>query len=197
MINLLPPEFAVRIKYGRANTSLRRWIIGALVAIGGLVIILAGGWLYLNSQVTDLHGQLDQTNAQLKAQNLSQVQKEASTITGDVKVINRVLDSEVRFSDLIQDIGKVMPSGTVLSSLTLDKINGPIDLSVNAKSYAAAAQVGVNLNDPANGLFSKVDIVSITCSNSSSSGPYACNGSFKALFSTSAIKKYQNVPGGS
>jgi Tfp pilus assembly protein PilN len=193
MINLLPPDYAMRIRFGRANTVLRRWILGSWLAIAGLLVIIAGGWLYLNQQAADLSSSLAKTNSQLQAQNLAKVQKDAAEITGDIKVINQIFSSEIRFSSLIQDIGRVMPPGTVLSSLSLSKINGAVDLSANSKDYTSAAQIALNLNDPANGLFSKVDIVNISCGNDASS-QYKCNGTFKALFSNAAQKKYLSVP---
>lgn len=192
MINLLPPEYAMRIRFGRSNTILRRWILGALIAIGGLVVIVTGGWLYLNQQTADLNSSLANINAQLQAQNLSKVQKDATEITGDIKVINQLFSNEIHFSNLIQDIGRAMPPGTVLASLSLTKVNGAVDLSVNSKDYTSAAQVALNLNDPTNQLFSKVDIVNISCGNDDSQ--YKCNGTFKALFSANAQKKYLSVP---
>jgi Tfp pilus assembly protein PilN len=195
MINLLPPNYADKIKFGRQNTTLRLWIIGALVAIGGLIIIIAGGWLYLKNQTSNLQSELDKKNTQLQAQNIDKVKKDAAEISGDIRVINKVLSNEVRFSDLIQDVGKIMPPGAVLSSLSLSKVNGALDLSTNAKDYTSAAQIAVNLNDPANGLFSKVDIVSINCSAETTS-PYKCSGTYKALFNAAAQKKYLSVPQG-
>jgi len=192
MINLLPPDRVLVVRFGRQNSRLRQWIVGALIAIGGLIIIMAGGWIYLHQQASNLQTSLDKTNAQLQAQNLAKVQHDAKEITGDIKVINQVLGNEVHFSELIQDIGTVMPPGTVLSSLSLSKINGSLDLSASAKDSNAAAQIAVNLNDPGNGLFSKVDIVNINCGNDTSA--YHCDAVFKALFSTAAQKKYQSVP---
>jgi Tfp pilus assembly protein PilN len=194
MINLLPPDHAMRIRFGRSNTALRRWIIAVIFSIVGLLIIFAGGWFYLNNQTANLQRQLDGTNQQLEAQNLSKVQKDAAEITGDIKVINQVLGSEVHFSDLIQDIGTLMPKGAVVESLTLGKINDALDLTVHTTDTAVATQVAVNLNDPANGIFSKVDIVSINCSSTNTT--YKCDATFKALFSSSAQKKYQSVPQG-
>jgi Tfp pilus assembly protein PilN len=193
VINLLPPEYAVKIKFGRRNNTLRKWIFGALIAIGGLLVILAGGWLYMNKQTSNLTNQLNGTKAQLKAQNLDKVQKDAAEITGDIKVINQILGNEIRFSKLIQDIGKLMPSGTVLESLSLNKVNGALDLSVNARDYSSATQVAVNLSDPTNNLFSKVDIVNISCNNTNDQA-YRCASTLKALFSSAALKNYQSVP---
>jgi Tfp pilus assembly protein PilN len=193
MINLLPPDYAMRIRFGRRNSILLSWIIGALVAIGGLLVIIAGGWIYLNQQSSQLQRSLQATDSQLKAQNIDRVQKDAAEISGDIKAINTILGSEVRFSSLIQDIGRVMPPGSVLSTLSLSKINGAIDLSANARDYASAAQIAVNLNDPANGLFSKVDIENISCLNDPTK-QYKCTGTFKALFNDAAQKKYLSVP---
>ncbi|MDB5160823.1 MAG: hypothetical protein JWO96_203, partial [Candidatus Saccharibacteria bacterium] len=66
--------------------------------------------------------------------------------------------------------------------------------SISARDYASATQVAVNLNDPANGLFSKVDIVNINCSDTTTTA-YKCAATLKALFSQAAQKKYQSVPG--
>ena len=66
-------------------------------------------------------------------------------------------------------------------------------MRADARDYGAAAQIAVNLNDPNNGLFSKVDIENISCPNDPTK-QYKCSGTFKALFNDSAQKKYLNVP---
>ena len=91
----------------------------------------------------------------------------------------------------MQDIGKVMPPGTILGSLTLSKVDGAIDLSANAKDYTSAAQIAVNLSDSKNNLFSSVDIVSVNCSGSSTA--YKCSANFKALFRNTAKSRYLNA----
>lgn len=194
MINLLPPERAAAIRYARQNTALRVWLIGMAAAIAVLVLILLSGWFYIHSQTTSLKSDIGLTNQQLKDQNLAKVQADAKEITGDIKVINQVLGSEIRFSDLIQNIGQDMPPGTILSSLQLGKVIGALDLTANAKDYASAAQVAANLSDPSNGLFTKVDILSISCSNQSGTKTYPCTVTLKALFSGDVKTKFLSVP---
>ncbi len=191
MINLLPPERRQAIRYGQLNATLFSWLAGLGVAIIGLLLILAGGWLYINQQSKSLQNNIATSQSQLNSQNLSQVQKDSAELSGDVKVVNQVLSSEVRFSDLLSAIGQVMPPGTVLNSLTLTSVKGSIDLAANAKDYASAAQIGVNLSDPKNGIFSKVDIISINCT--SGNVTYNCNATFKALFSKSAQTKFLGI----
>jgi len=197
MINLLPPLHADTIRYGRRNMKLRRWIFAAVLANIGLILILASGWIYLNQQTMNLKHEVDINNQQLQSQNVDGVRKDAEEITGDIKVINQILSREIRFSDLISDIGTVMPKGTVLSSLTLTKANGTIDLSTKAINYKSAAQIAVNLNDPNNQLFDKVDIVNVNCGGLNEiGGQYHCSATFKALFSKEAQTKYLNAQKG-
>lgn len=193
MINLLPPQHAAAIRYARQNTALRSWLIGMVAAVAGLIVILAGGWVYLNQQSKGLEKNLDVTNQQLKDQSLAKVQADAKEITGDIKVINQVLGSEIRFSDLIQAIGQDMPPGTVLGSLSLSQVSGTLDLSASATNYASAAQIAVNLSNSKNGLFSKVDIINVSC-NSASKQTYGCSTILKVLFSSSARTKFLSVP---
>lgn len=190
MINLLPPQNSAAIRYGRQNTQLLRWLAGAVIAIVILILILLSGWFYMNQQSKDLQQSLNSTNQQLAVQNLSKVESNAKELTGDINVIDKVLGQEIHFSDLIQAIGSYMPPGTVLGSLILsDQVSGGLDLTANAKDYASAAQVAVNLNDPKDDLFSKVDIVSITCSSSGNKA-YPCGTTLRALFSKSAQTKF-------
>lgn len=194
MINLLPPERAAAIRYARQNTTLRVWLIGMAVAILGLILILLSGWFYIHSQATSLQRGIDTTNQQLQAQNLAKVQTDAKEITGDIKVINQVLGSEIRFSDLIQNIGQDMPPGAVLSSLKIGKVVGALDLTANAKDYPSAAQIAANLSDPNNGLFTKVDIISVTCGGQDTATAYPCITILKALFSKDITTKFLSVP---
>lgn len=192
MINLLPPERASQIKYGRRNAALRRWLIFVLLAIAGLVIIIAAGALYINGQSNNLNHQVADFQSRLQNQNLQQVKKDAAEISGDIKVINQVLSREIRFSALMQEVGKVMPRGTVLESLTLNKVTGALDLSASATDYTSAAQIAINLNDPKNGLFDKVDIININCGNVNDSA-YKCTASLRALFNKTAQSRFLSV----
>jgi Tfp pilus assembly protein PilN len=197
MINLLPPDYAASIRYGRQNTKLLGWLAGLVGAILVLVIILFVGWIYMNQEAKDLQKGIDATNQQLQSQNLSKVQADAKEITGDINVIDKVLSQEIQFSGLIQSIGSYMPPGAVLGTLSLsDKVTGSIDLSANTKDYASAAQVAVNLSDPKDELFSKVDIINISC-DSAAQKTYKCSSTFRALFSKTAQTKFLSVPAGS
>lgn len=194
MINLLPADYVSSIRYARRNTVLRSWLIAAVIATGLLIIILVAGWVYINQQSKTLQKHIDSTNQSLKAQNLSQTQNDVKEISGDISVINKLLSQEIDFAKLMDSIGRDMPPGAALSSLSLsNKVNGALDLSSNTVDYASAAQVAANLSDPQNQLFSKVDIVSINC-DTSSDKTYKCQSIYRALFSPTTETKFMHVP---
>ena len=195
MINLLPSDYGASQRHLRLNVILRRWLVAALLACGVLVLIMAVSWIYTSQEEKNLTKNIDSVNQQLQAEDLAGTQKKAKDITSNIKIINQVLSREIRFSGLITQIGSVMPPGTVLSGLTLSsKIDGGLDLSANARDYTSATQIAVNLSDPDNKIFDKVDIVKVNCSSTSNS-VYLCDATFRALFSKSTKSQFLNVPG--
>lgn len=194
MINLLPADYGALLRLSHQKAAVRRWFGGLLLATAGLIVVFIIGWLYIEQQNKSLSSSVAATKQQLEAQDLAGTQKKAKEITNNIKTINQVLSREIRFSGLITQVGSVMPPGTVLSSLNLSKVEGALDLSANARDYTSATQIAVNLSDPKNMIFDKVDIISINCAQSSSD-PYPCNATFRALFSSTTKNRYLNVPG--
>lgn len=194
MINLLPAPYGANLRSAHLNTVLRRWVAVALLATSGLILILAVGWIYINQQNQNLSHNINSLNQQLQVQGLVGIQAQAKAITTNIKIINQILSREIRFSDLVKQIGSVMPPGTVLSGLTLTKVDGALDLSAGARDSTSAAQIAVNLSDPKNKIFDKVDIVNINCS-ATSGNSYPCTATFKVLFSKSTKNQFLNVPG--
>lgn len=194
MINLLPSNYGASLRFTHLNSIMRRWLVVSLLAVGGLVLIMAFGWVYINQQNKNLARNIDSVNQQLQAEDLAGTQKKAKDITSNIKIINQVLSREIRFSELISHIGSVMPPGTVLSGLTLSKVDGGLDLSATARDYTSATQIAVNLSDPKNQIFDKLDIVNINCSSTSGSA-YPCSATFRALFSKATQSQFLNVPG--
>ncbi len=196
MINLLPPSRAEAIRYGRQNSVLRHWLIGAAISIGGLIVIVFSGWVYLNQESGNFQKDINTTNQQLQAENLAQVQKDAKEITGDITVINKVLSQEIKFSELIQAIGNIMPPDTVLGTLSLsNKVSGGVDITANAKYGNSVPQIVANLTDPQNQLFTKADVVSVSC-DSNPTQTYPCTVILRALFSKTAQTRFLSFPDG-
>ena len=191
MINLLPGDYKLSLHDGRLNIRLSRWLIFGLVIIAGMLIILGVGWLYMDQQIKNLNQSISTTQTQLKEQNLEEVREQADEISNNIKVINQVLSQEIRFSKLFQEIGSLMPSGTALSSVAVPGKPNAIDLHAVTLTPDAVAQIAVNLSDPKYKLFTKVDIVVITCSEENPG--YKCTATLTALFDPQTFKRFLNV----
>ena len=202
MINLMPPEAKSVVLYSRRNLRLLHWTVGCLFIIAAMGATVVLGGFYIDNAKSSLTSSISQTKSTISTQKLDKVQAQAEEISSGVKLIVQVLNKEVRFSKLLQQIGTIMPAGATLGNIQLsNKINGALDLTANAVDYQTATQVQVNLQDPKNNLFEKVDTTSVTCSDTpvaaTSSGTpsrYKCQILVRALFRKDAAVTFLANP---
>jgi len=183
MINLLPPDLKNAYRYGRRNVVLRRWVAMCLVAFVGLGLISTYGLLSLHQSTVNYQQQVATTQALFKKEDFAGTQAQVQDISNSFRLVVKVLSQEVLFSQLIKQIGTVMPANANLTGLNINQVQGGLDITAEATDYSSASQVQVNLADPANKIFSKADIVGITCGSTGSTDPkYPCSVTLRALF---------------
>lgn len=195
MINLLPNDRRLAIVYARRNTRLLHWIGGLLVGFSGIMLIILFGFFYIHQSTNTYNKRIAASQDQLRIQKLDDTETRVKDISGSLKLVVQVLGREVLFSELLQQIGSAMPQGSSLSSLNINKVTGGIDLNAVAKDYQTASQVQVNLQDPANKIFQKADIVSINCSTKSNDPNYPCQIALRALFAKNNPFLFIHKPG--
>lgn len=182
MINLLPPAETENILYARRNTRLLKWITVVCISIVGVVVIVGAGQIIIKRTSDQVSRQVEAGKQSLKVQKLDETQAHVEDISASLKLVTEVLSRQVILSKLIPQIGAVLPSGTALTSLQLNKLEGGIDLTIATTDYEKATQVQVNLADPENKLFSKADINNIDCAARSDDPRYPCQTTIRALF---------------
>jgi len=183
MINLLPPDVRSGYRYARRNVILRRWVVACLVALIGLGALVTYGLLSLHQSTVNYKNQIAATEKRFKEENYSGIQNQVKDISNSFKLVVKVLEQEVLFSELLKQIAAVIPYNANLTGLNINQTKGAIDISAVATDYSTATQLQVNLGDPANKIFSKADIVSVTCDRASSTDPhYPCKVNVRALF---------------
>lgn len=195
----MPADAKTAVTYARLNLRLLHWTIGCLfiiVAMGATVFL---GGFYIDSAKNNLSSSIEQTKSTIAAQKLDKVQAQAESLSSGVKLIVEVLSKEVLFSKLLQQIGGLMPAGATLGDISLsNNVTGAIDLTANAIDYQSATQVQLNLQDPKNNLFDKVDTTSLTCTDTSqpsNGSKYKCQILVRALFKpTAAVTFLANPP---
>ena len=159
MINLLPPENKEAIKFGKVNLTILQYVILAIA----VVIVVLGVLVVGSIKLSKIQANLDQeiTSTQRKVTTLKTYQEQAGSISKEVKLVGNILDSEIKFSELIPQIGSVMPSGSVLTQLSLNEdISAPLSLTIKVDSEDTAAVLRTNLEQ--SDVFSRADIISLT-----------------------------------
>lgn len=184
MINLLPPEIKQDYRYARRNRHLLHWAAGFVAAIAGLAVIAAAGLFYLNNSADTYNQQIASTDGQLQSQNLAGVEKQVTDISNNLQLSVQVLSKEVLFSQLLSRLGSVTPPDVILTGLSISQTQGAIDITAQTKNYDAGTQLQANLADPANQIFSKADLVNISCTGTSTNTAYPCAATLRALFSS-------------
>jgi len=186
MINLLPPDVKQNLVYGRRNTQLLHWAVIFVMSIAGVWVIVMGGLFYMQQSINDYTVQRTKNQADLSAQHLDTTQAQVKEISSSLKLGVQVLSREVLFSSLIKQIGAVIPPNASLTNLSITQTQGGMDLTAATTDYNTATQVEVNLQDPANKIFSKADLLSITCAGVNSTNPrYPCTVTIRAQFAKS------------
>ncbi len=175
---------------------MRIWSFGLVIGVFGIVIVAGEGFLYMASLGRNYSVQAMQAQADYNKQNPAAIQKQVEDITGSLKLVVQVLSREVLFSKLISQIGASLPSGSVLLGLSINKVQGGIDLQAGATDYQTASQVQVNLQDPKNQIFDKADIISIRCDGGNTGGSnYPCTVVIRAQFAKNNPFQFINLPG--
>lgn len=184
MINLLPLSQKEQYVYARRNTVLRRWAMALVAGLMGVGLVTFMGLLYMQHSITDYQQQVSQTEQLLQTQKLADVQKQSADITTSLKLVVKVLSREILFSQLLKQIGSVIPANTVLTDLSISDVSGAIEITAITADYTSATQLQVNLEDPTNKIFSKADVQNITCAATATDPQYPCTVRIRALFAT-------------
>lgn len=186
MINLLPPDIKQNLTYSRRNTELMSWVAIFIVSIIGVWMIVMGGLFYMQQSINSNSTQRTKNQNDINAQNLDATQKQVKEISSSLKLAVQVLSREIQFSKLIKQIGAVIPANASLTNLAITQTQGGIDLTAIATDENAATQVQINLEDPANKIFDKADILNISCTDVGAINPrYPCTITIRAQFAKS------------
>lgn len=183
MINLLPPDLKQQYIYGRHSTVLRRWASALAFGILGVCVVTFGGLFLMEKSIVDYRAKVADAKALLGEQELDSTRTHAKELTAGITLATDVLSKQILFSKLITQIGMVTPSNTSLTDLNIVKDQDSMEIKAIAGDFTSATQLQVNLQDPANKIFSKADIQNITCNDKSEDPRYPCTVTIKALFS--------------
>lgn len=117
MINLLPDDIKQNRRYATLNRSISRYAFFVVAIIALLGAAYAYGYLALIDERKTVESSINAKSAELS--NLDALSNEAQGISDTISTAATLLNREIRFSELIQKIGSVMPKGARLNGLSL------------------------------------------------------------------------------
>ncbi len=134
MINLLPPDIKTQVVYAKYNRLLLGYVklsLGVIIILGG---IFAGTTYYVESQTKHVAQAVKDRQDALVA-NLA-FQKQAQEASDRLKAIKSLVETQTRFSVLLNDLSLYLPQGVALDGITLtgdDK--KPLSITVSGSTY--------------------------------------------------------------
>ncbi len=196
MVNLLPPDTKDSYRYARRNVLLRKWVMLFAAALIGLGLIGTFGLFTIQQSANHYNQQIDASQKQFTKEDFAGTQAQVQDISNSFRLVVKVLSQEVLFSQLLKQIAAAIPANAKLTGLNINQTQGGIDITAVATNYSTASQVQVNLADPQNKIFSKADIVSITCGGAAAADPhYPCTVNIRALFGSNNPYLFINSKG--
>ncbi len=184
MINLLPPTIRVERMFGKRNVSLLGYFLGLAVASLLVFGVMTVSVQFVGSDETSIRAEIDDN--QTKIVLLESKTSDLSKVVAKLTTVNKLVDTNVKFSELIPQIGSLLPQGSVINGLSLNGgITDPLTLNVDITTAQLAAVLQSNLVD--SDLFEAADISSI--SPKSSDNQYKFSTAISLSFTGSADAK--------
>jgi Tfp pilus assembly protein PilN len=134
MINLLPTDLKEQIRFAKLNRLTLRYLELVIVVIVILGVIFVGSLFYLNAQSAQVAK--DVASKQASIAKTTAFQKQAKDASDRLAAIKSIQASQTRYSVLLDDLAKVLPTGVSMDAIVLtgnDK--APVKLTVTGNTY--------------------------------------------------------------
>lgn len=193
MINLLSPNDKKQFHAARRNTVWVRYtflIIAVLVAVN---IILGATALLIQGQ-QDASKQKIINNENQRDKEYISARQEAERFRQNLSIAKTILSEETRYSDIVLNITRAIPSECILGNLTLNaqsfSLTESQTLSFSCRTQDDVVKLKTSMeNTPA--VFGKVSILSTTAvQDTNNSSPFPVTASISTI-----IKKPLNSQG--
>ena len=157
MINLLPKDGKKQLRAARNNAVLRRYYMLVLLAAALLGAVFAVGFKVTLDQEASYRTIQAQNEAD--AARYANVRQAAQDFIKNLQIDKTILASDIRFSDLITEIAGVIPSGVILSNLSLNNQDSKTPLTINARAKSYDAAIALKNSLEASKIFQNVSLL--------------------------------------
>lgn len=184
MINLLPNDVRESHYYGRKNRTLFFYSTALLMTAVVVAGIMVASIMLTKDEESSLRAQIDENNATIA--RLEGETKDVAGIATRLEITQKLRASGIEFSELIPQIGSLLPQGAVINALSLTGgTTDPLTLDVSIVNANVAPVLQQNLISSE--LFEAADVQFINANDSE--GPYKFTASVSISFTGSAEAK--------
>ncbi len=158
MINLLPEEIRSERAYGRKNKILIGYVISLLVTAALVALVMLGSLQFFGTDDAALKREIEDNNNTITSLKSKTI--ELNKTVAKLDTVDNLYESGISFSELVPNIGSLLPEGTVLNALSLSGENtDALSLDVDLEGPELASVLVRNLVESE--LFEAADITGI------------------------------------
>lgn len=161
MINLMPDESKRQLRAARANVLLLRYLFILMAAAGFLAFAIAGAYYLLGQTQSSAKELIAASDTEAGA--YSETKNQVDQLSAQLSEARGILNSEIAYSNVLVNIGQLLPSGTVIDSIDLNEssFNGtPVSMTI----YGTSTDAVVSARDrfQRSSFFSSVNFQSVS-----------------------------------
>jgi hypothetical protein len=184
-MNLLPFSIRAERIYGRRNRILIGFVVSLFITASIVACIMLGGLRFVGSEESSIKEEIQTNNEQVL--KLEADIEDVSSVAARLAAADKLFDSSILFSELVPEIGSLLPKGSIINSLALTGGNtDPLTLDVSLASADLAPVLQSNLVQSE--LFEAADVNSISPRGSTDT-IYTFSASVSVSFTGSAEAK--------
>lgn len=183
MINLMPTQEKDSLKAARQNSLLLRYSGIIVMATAVLMGIIYTYGLLLNNTKMNAESLIETNNTEAGIYN--ETKKKVSTLTENLSAIETISQQEIKTAKILTNIAALMPSGTIINSITLNaqSFDEPTKVVISGKNTNLI--IGMQSAFQASDLFSRVSFESVSESGGQIEG-YPANVTINLTFKRGA-----------
>lgn len=125
MINLLSTAQKEDIRAARLNVRLRRFALLCFVALVIILGIYGVGFYFVQSDRASADKELAANKLAVENEEYKSVVADSKAYKANLTIADKVLTSGVSYSTFVTETARILPGGTILTSLTLTNLGAP------------------------------------------------------------------------
>lgn len=172
MINLLPDDYKSEIRAGRLNVIFVNYLIMTVLAGAFMAALMGLAFVTLSAGRQDAQNRVAENDSEIS--QYASVKSAADAYRADLATAKQILGNSTNYSDIVFKIADAIPSGVVITNLSLDAktLGTPTTLNILARDKTAVLDLKTSMQQKTD-IFTDVSFQQVTVrSDATEDSPY-------------------------